>query len=537
MIARGRFASRFTDLSVSSAQVSSELLVLAWIQPLFLTFQLVVFALTLAATLGVTGGWAASKLQAAGRFWSWIAAGFLAAMVVAVAIPMILQAAAWEATAGKFGWMIMTQTGARAEGLSDYGFFRGLIACGWIHGLLGAALVALATWCGLDRVPTHVRQKARMDLGWVSAWWRVQLPLASPWVISSLVATAVLAMTEMTVVDLYGFRTVADEFYLFYAVDPSLLSIFLVCVLPLMSMAAVMTWLLVQRRKFVATNVDSGIPQLDDQQARKIVCCLAAAVAILLVFLILFVPLGGLFVKVGHDVEIAEEALVGTWSFSRTVQRLWEAPVIFAAEYRWTAIIAVAAALCSVLIAWPLAAAGRQHRRLEAGLDLFTIGLVLLPGPLVGLMLVRCFQLPVPGFSALYQQTLVPTVIALLFRAVPAAYWILRAGYRGLDNQLLDIAELDLSWFRRIWGIDRPLLQGSLWGAGIAAAIIASGDVPVTLPVIPPGVTTVGTRLFGLLHSGARYQEAALAIWYLAVVLAISWFLARRFLALHAKVN
>ncbi|HBV66261.1 MAG TPA: hypothetical protein DEF45_24930 [Rhodopirellula sp.] len=513
------------------------MLVLAWIQPLFLTFQLVVFALSLAGTLGVAGGWAASKLRAAGSVWSLVAAGFLATMVVAVAMPMILQAAAWEATAGKFGWMIMTQTGARAEGLSDYGFFRGLIACGWIHGLLGAALVALATWYGLERVPIQVRQKARMDLGWVSAWWRVQLPLASPWVISSLVATAVLAMTEMTVVDLYGFRTMADEFYLFYAVDPSLLSVFLVCVLPLMAMAMLMTWLLVQRRKFVPINVDAGTSQPDDQQAQKKFCCLAATVAILLGFLILFVPLGGLFVKVGHDVEVVQGTLVGTWSFSRTVQRLWEAPMVFAAEYRWTGIIAVSVALSAVLIAWPLAATSRQRRRLEAGLDLFTIGLVLLPGPLVGLMVVRLFQLPVPGLSTLYQQTLVPTVIALLFRAVPAAYWVLRAGYRGLDNQLIDLAQLDHSWIRRVWTIDRPILQGSLWGAGIAAAIIASGDVPATLPVVPPGVTTVGTRLFGLLHSGARYQEAALAIWYLAVVLVISWFLARRFLAFHVKVN
>ena len=47
---------------------------MAWIQPLFLTFQLVVFALILAGTLGVAGGWAAAKLRAAGGFWSLIAA-------------------------------------------------------------------------------------------------------------------------------------------------------------------------------------------------------------------------------------------------------------------------------------------------------------------------------------------------------------------------------------------------------------------------------------------------------------------------------
>ncbi len=510
---------------------------LAWIQPLFLTFQLVVFAVILAATLGIAGGWAASNLQVAGRFCRWIAGGFLAAMVVAIAMPMILQAAAWEATAGKFGWMIMTQTGARAEGLSDYGFFRGLIACGWIHGLAGAALVALATWYGVNRVPDHVRQKARMDLGLLQTWWRVQLPLAFPWLLSSLVATAVLATTEMTVVDLYGFRTIADEFYLFYAVEPSLLSVFIVCVLPLVSMAMLMTWLLVQRRKFIVTASESAVVRHEHEEVGKGVCWSAAIIAILIGGLIVFVPLAGLLVKVGHDVEVLDGTLVGTWSFSRTVQRLWEAPFLFASEYRWTGIIAVAVAVTAVLIAWPMAALARERRRLEAALDLFTIGLVLLPGPLVGLLVVRLFQIPIPAFSTLYQQTIVPTVIALLFRAVPAAYWVLRAGYRGLDNHLLETAQFDHSWFRRVWVIDRPLLKGSLCVAAVVAAIVASGDVPATLPVVPPGVTTVGTRLFGLLHSGARYQEAALAMWYLAVVLAISLFLARRFLALRVKVK
>ena len=34
-----------------------------------------------------------------------------------------------------------------------------------------------------------------------------------------------------------------------------------------------------------------------------------------------------------------------------------------------------------------------------------------------------------------------------------------------------------------------------------------TGDVPATLPVIPPGVSTVGTRLFGLLHSSSKKKK------------------------------
>jgi iron(III) transport system permease protein len=79
-----------------------------------------------------------------------------------------------------------------------------------------------------------------------------------------------------------------------------------------------------------------------------------------------------------------------------------------------------------------------------------------------------------------------------------------------------------------MWAIDLPILKRSLMTAFLATGVVASGDVPATLPVIPPGVSTVGTRLFGLLHSGARYQEAALAIWYVLAITAISLFLLRQ---------
>ena len=40
-------------------------------------------------------------------------------------------------------------------------------------------------------------------------------------------------------------------------------------------------------------------------------------------------------------------------------------------------------------------------------------------------------------------------------------------------------------------------------------------------------MTTVGSRLFGLLHSGARFQEAALAFWYLLAIALLGWLLIR----------
>ena len=83
-----------------------------WIQPLLLTLQLMAVSVIIATVIGIVGAWAATSLEGSGRPGRMMCRSFLALLLVAVAMPLILHAAAWEATAGKFGWMIMTQTGA-----------------------------------------------------------------------------------------------------------------------------------------------------------------------------------------------------------------------------------------------------------------------------------------------------------------------------------------------------------------------------------------------------------------------------------------
>ena len=162
-------------------------------------------------------------------------------------------------------------------------------------------------------------------------------------------------------------------------------------------------------------------------------------------------------------------------------------------------------------------------------MDLLSLISFLIPGPLVGIAVIGWFMLPVPGFRQLYHDTLVPTLVALSVRALPVGYWVMRAAYAGIDRNILDTAALDFGWVKRMLIVERRLVGRALAVTGLSSAIMASGDVPVLLPVLPPGISTVGTRLFSLLHSGARHQEAALAFWYVAaivlaaVLVAVTW--------------
>ncbi len=497
-----------------------------WWKPLFLTFQLLTVSITVAAVMGIVAAWAGWTASTSGRIGRFASKWLFLMIVAALVTPLILHAAAWEATAGRFSWSAMTQTGTRS-----FGSFGGLLACGWIHGVTGSAIVALATWHGVRTVPSAVIEQSQLDAGPVITWWRIRLPIAMPWVTGALLATAALVTTEMTVVDLYGFRTIADEFYLYWSADPTLGSLSVFCALPMLIGIAMFVLSLHWRRSMLAGELASPARSTSPQEMTTIgqmtIQWVAIIIAIVASFLMFAVPLGGLLIKAGHEVTVVGDQVQVTWSIVRCIEVLLRAPATFAAEYQWTAILAIGCAVTAVGIAWPLAAIGRVDVRCERVIDCATIIMVLIPGPIVGLAVVRFFQLDIPSFDRLFQQTLLPSIMALLVRAVPVSYWIMRTGYRGVSDTVLQAAALETGWWSRWWQIDRPLLWPSLAMAGLASAVVASGDVPVMLPVLPPGVTTVGTRLFGLLHSGARYQEAALAFWHVLTIVVITGVSAR----------
>ncbi|TWT82980.1 hypothetical protein CA13_44430 [Planctomycetes bacterium CA13] len=493
-----------------------------WWHPLLSTLQLVAVAVSISLAIGIPSAWATDILSRSGFIGRWLAHAFILAMIMAIAIPLILHAAAWEATAGKFGWLTMTQTGSRS-----FEAFRGLVASGWIHAVVGSAIVTVATWYGTRSQSRGMIEATSLDVGPLRAWWTIQLPVAWPWVFAACVANAGLAATEMTVVDLYGYRTIADEFYLFYAVNPNLISVIVTCGVPL---AIAFTFIgivifssnsLSRRCRLTQTRQEMDLGEHAEKPG-LLITLIAAAIVTASLLVVVAVPVVGLIAKAGHQIVITDNHVSTDWSLARAMSQVMTAPRVFAREYQWTMVLGFVTGLLATLLAWPLASIGRKNESAERIMDIASVVMFCIPGPIVGLTVVGLFQYNIPLFRFLYEMTIVPTVMALSVRAIAVAYWVLRSGYRSIDNSVLASAKLDSLWWQCFWRIERPLLSGTLVTSILAVAIVASGDVPVTLPVAPPGVSTVGTRLFGLLHSGARYQEAALALWYLAMVLLLA---------------
>lgn len=509
---------------------------------LLLTLALMTFAVSVALPVGVSlaallclSG--SQPLARAVRRSAW------AMLFVLVCLPLYLQASAWEAAAGKYGWIPLMQSGANRF------WFRGLVAAGWVHGISGAAWIALITSWAVSRTPVSLLQQASLDASAAGRLWHVALPYARPAIAAAGLWVALLAATEMTVADLYGVRTLADEVYLKYAYEPEPLPIVLAYATP-WAIAGVFLWSLgrLMRRMSAAGMSGAGDRQagrrggLERQTAfwneghtwdgaggterpalwATAACVLAAGLLVLLVC----VPLVSLIMKAGLVVEAAGAEHAGPryhWSWSQFGQTLNDSLRTFGPEFGWSVALAGGVAVVALILGAAAAAWAEGSPRRASWGAVAAVLLVLIPGPIVGMAVVHLFHNRGGVWDELYQRSLLPTVVALLPRAAPAAYLVMRAGYRLLGHSVHEAARIDGAsrWQRWRW-IEAPRLRPAMLVAGLVAGMVAAADVPPTLVVLPPGISTVGTRLFELLHSGVRYQAAGLTLCFCVLVAATS---------------
>ncbi|MBB3205296.1 iron(III) transport system permease protein [Rhodopirellula rubra] len=501
-----------------------------WTAAISTTFALMAVSSVIAITIGIPAAACAVILRQSclpatrgggiDRLRRMLVTTWFMAMLFSIATPLIMHAAVWESTAGKFGWLMKTMTGGN------------LLWVGWIHGVHGAAIVATATFWATRNIAPEVIQHAELDFGKTSAWFRVRLPIARPWVLASIVIVWLLAATEMSIADLHSVRTVADQFYLFYALDPNATAITVTTWLPLIvGGIPAFVWMRLRKKRLrIAGKIDGHENRgtqhslsFDGQPTRPLTVIASTLGVLTSMIVCQGAIVAGLIVQSGHLVRVENGKPIASWSVSACVHALGNAPSMFAREYVWTLQLALFTALAVTPLAWVLARWGRGHAKTGWLVDCAMTMLFLIPGPIVAMAVVKFFASGIPFGEMLATQTLIPTICSVGIRSLVIAYVLLRVGYEQISQPIWQSSQLDGNTLTRLFRIEIPLVWPTALAAFIVAAVVASGDVPAALAVLPPGVTTVGTRLFGLLHSGSRYHEASLAFWYLVAIIALSW--------------
>ena len=180
------------------------------------------------------------------------------------------------------------------------------------------------------------------------------------------------------------------------------------------------------------------------------------------------------------------------------------------------------ATLIGTCIAWTLR---RGWAPIFPSLLLLAIGFAL-PGPVVGVWLIHGFNQPSDSLLSpltwCYDNTILVPVLAQLFRALPLVTLLVWTRMATIPQEVLDSSICDgAGWWRQLAWVVLPQCWLAVMAAIGVAFVLAIGELAATILVVPPGVSTLPVRIFGLLHYGAEDRVAALclAFWLLVCLL------------------
>ncbi|HEY4232468.1 MAG TPA: ABC transporter permease subunit [Lacipirellulaceae bacterium] len=462
-------------------------------------------------------------------------------------LPLYMFTGAWDAGFGIQGW----HTLATNPHLAREPWLSGWRAAVWIHALSAVPWVVLIVAAGLRTVEAELEEDAVLRMPAYQVLRRVTLRRAGGAIVIAAVWVAMVTSAEISVTDVYQVRTFAEEVYTQAALGAFDFSPSDSATLAAASQAAARA--ATAAKDALPGKTMGGDPALSLRSlwyglalsAMLVIGALLAAsllcddlvhaperrpwiwhlrtgrwpAAVALwscMFVVAGIPLANLIYKAGLLVESTDAGRVRSWSATKVVAGIATAPWQYRDELAQSAEIGAAAAMAALLLGVPLA----WSMRGTSSLPWLRLGLIALlmavPGPLLGIGLIRLLNQPTDSRLAslgwLYDTNFAPWLVQTL-RALPVVTLILWPTLASVPQSMLDTAATDgAGWWRRLLFIVIPQRGSALVAAWLVALAVAVGELAATVLVVPPGPTTISVRIFSLIHYGVDDRVASICL-------------------------
>jgi iron(III) transport system permease protein len=441
--------------------------------------------------------------------------------------PLAIFAGAWQSCIGPYGFIRLA-----SPGMPSVGGWPAVLALHVASSLPWAfAIVAV----GVRRVSASLEESALLDAGPLTVVRTVTLPQVRSSLILAGLLAAVPVLTDMTATDLFQVRTLAEEVYTQLAHSEGGERTTTLAVAPLSLITAGLLGVALLRWR------DSCLRPVHESRAFPWTptARLLAASAII-VFVLSLAPLFGLVWQlglVGGDPETVHwsPSVAGTYLKESVAEVLVHgdsssAMPLLPRELLRSVLVAVATLAVAVPTAWWWRWAGRKGRW---GGVLIVGWIVALPAPVLALGLIELFNSAwMPDWMYVLYDTRLPMCWGQLVRALPIAWVIIAAALEQMDADAFDAGRVGGAG---PWGILSrlaiPMLEPTLWLAGIACTALILMELPVAKLLAPPGYEPLSMRVFSLLHQGTANQQAALclvAVGTSTMLAVAAWFVGRR---------
>ncbi len=441
-------------------------------------------------------------------------------LAVMLLVPLHVQAAAWQAGFARGGWHWLA--------ISPLDGWRGAI---WIHAMAAVPWVTLIAGVGLRLVEPELEEAALLDASPLSVFCRVTLPRAAPLIGVAVLWVGLSTAGEMTVTDLWGLRTYAEEVYLGFALGDTLGEAQL-RVLPGVLLVGWLALVALVACHRLSPRIDRPPGRGPWRYRLGVWRWPAAGLLWAITALLIGVPLANLCYKAGSNIPRVGDEFVRTWSMTTLGWNVAASPWRYADELRWSLAIAFPAATAAVVLAVPLAWWARRGGLRSLPALLTTACCLAVPGPIVGLSITWLMNRRESIVLAyLYDRTLVAPWAAVLVRCLPAAVLILWYALKTVPRETLDMAAVDGAGpVTRLVRVALPQRRAAVSVAWLIAFAVAIGDLAASINVLPPGVDSLPRRIFGMLHAGSNAELGSLCLAngaLFAVIAGIVWRLCR----------
>ena len=465
------------------------------------TVVLMVAAAGLAIIIGWSYAFCTERCQRRAT-WAW-----RLVPLISISLPLCIHAAAWESTLGKFGWLRFGQVASQVVP------FAGMGAAIWIHGMSGSAWVALIVARFMRRGVSPAEQASYLDVGIARTAFFITLPATLSITFAAGSWVMLLSATDISVVNLYMVRTLADDVYFIYATNPQFGPVLIATLVPAAIVAAALA---VIYRSFIQGK------DIRSQLGAKLECrsqlsttgriqLTTRMIAFGGTFAMLALPIASLSIKAGWLVQRRGDGVDISWSSLQFTRTIYGAAVGFSDDFLWTGVFILLVAVLSLPLCVGMYLLSKRYLLAILGFNLF---MILIPGSVVATFVIyACTNSGASWLLYLYRETLLPTAVSILPKTVGVGTLVMLATATYFPKQALQASRLEgASTVQQFWWIEWPLLLPGVAISGYLSALIALGDVSATHLVHPPRVSLISGRLFSLLHSGVRYQESGLCL-------------------------
>ena len=226
--------------------------------------------------------------------------------------------------------------------------------------------------------------------------------------------------------------------------------------------------------------------------------------ALLMAFLIFWcgIPIGNLLSKLGITVTDVDGERIRGWDISKAARLLAAAPGSFREELGWTLLISQAAALAAVVAGVVLAWTALMRKWLAIITAIIVASMLAIPGPTLALSIIKLLNQPdMPAITWLYDRTIFAPWLGITIRCLPIVTLILWVSFRSIPRAELETAEMaGIGRIGQLFRIVIPQRMAAITCAWFVCVALATGELTASILLVPPGITTLAIRIFGLVH-------------------------------------